>query len=251
MGWLTMRKGKEEEMMKKSRVLTTVLTAGVLAGVLSGCGSLSLNLGDEADRMKNYVQGYLDLTYKGQCNDDYLQEMDLTEEEAQEQYEQSIQVEVEFFQNNIGLFDYPSEETTQKLTQLYKEIYSHSDYTVVSSSKLDSGNYVVEVTVRPIDIMTNFTSDDFQAIFETVLADMGVTTQEQLDAMSEEDYQKADQLYAQQVVQMLEEKMGSIGNGEEKSLTVQIEDDGDMWSPSQDDFDAINLAIIDYSNFGF
>lgn len=244
-------KGKEGEKMKKSSVCTTMLAAGVLAGVLSGCGSLSLNIGDESQRMKSYVQGYLDLTYKGQFNEEYLQEMDLTEEEAQEQYEQGIQAEVEFFQNAIAIFDFRYDEVTEKLTELYKKIYSHSDYTVVSSNKLDSGNYVVEVTVRPIDIMTNFTSDDFQAIFETVLADMGVTTQEQLDAMSEEDYQKADQLYAQQVVQMLEEKMGSIGNGEEKSLTVQIEDDGDMWSPSQDDFDAINLAIIDYSTFGF
>lgn len=237
--------------MKKSRIFTTVLAAGVLAGVLCGCSSLSLNLGNESDRMKNYVQGYLDLTYKGQFNDDYLQELDLTEEEAQERYEQGIQVEVEFFQNAIGIFDYPTEEITQKLTEMYKEIYSHSDYTVVSSNKMDSGNYVVEVTVRPIDIMTNFTSDDFQAIFEEVLADMGITTQEQLEAMSEEDYQKADVAYAEKVLALVESQMANVGNGEEESFTVQIEDDGDMWTPSQDDFDAIDLAMIDYSNFGY
>lgn len=237
--------------MKKSRIFTTVLAAGVLAGVLCGCNSLSLNLGNESDRMKNYVQGYLDLTYKGQFNDDYLQELDLTEEEAQERYDQGIQVEVEFFQNAIGIFDYPTEEITQRLTELYKEIYSHSDYTVVSSNKMDSGNYVVEVTVRPIDIMTNFTSDDFQAIFEEVLADMGITTQEQLEAMSEEDYQKADVAYAEKVLSLVKSQMANVGNGEEESFTVQIEDDGDMWTPSQDDFDAIDLAMIDYSNFGY
>jgi len=237
--------------MKKRRIFTTVLAAGVLAGILCGCGGLSLNLGGESDRMKNYVQGYLDLTYKGQFNDDYLQEMDLTEEEAQEQYDQGIQVEVEFFQNAIGIFDYPTEEVTQRLTELHKEIYSHSDYTVESSSKMDSGNYVVEVTVRPIDIMTNFTSDDFQAIFEQVLMDMGITTQEQLEAMSEEDYQKADNLYADQVLDLLERELDKVGNGEEESFTVQIEDDGDIWTPSQDDFDAIDLAMIDYSNFGY
>lgn len=237
--------------MKKSRIFTTVLAAGVLAGVLCGCNSLSLNLGNESDRMKNYVQGYLDLTYKGQFNDDYLQELDLTEEEAQERYEQGIQVEVEFFESGVGLIDYPTEEITQRLTELYKEIYSHSDYTVVSSNKMDSGNYVVEVTVRPIDIMTNFTSDDFQAIFEEVLTDMGITTQEQLEAMSEEDYQKADNAYAEKVLALVESQMANVGNGEEESFTVQIEDDGDMWTPSQDDFDAIDLAMIDYSNFGY
>ena len=147
-----MKNGKGGETMKKRSVLTTVVAVGVLAGVLCGCGSLSLNLGGgEADRMKNYVQGYLDLTYLGQANDDYLQEMDLTEEEAQERYEQGLQVEVEFFENAIGIFDYPTDEITQRLTDLYKEIYSHSDYTVVSANKMDSGNYVVEVTVRPIE----------------------------------------------------------------------------------------------------
>ena len=247
-----MKNGKGGETMKKRSVLTTVVAVGVLAGVLCGCGSLSLNLGGgEADRMKNYVQGYLDLTYLGQANDDYLQEMDLTEEEAQERYEQGLQVEVEFFENAIGIFDYPTDEITQRLTDLYKEIYSHSDYTVVSSNKMDSGNYVVEVTVRPIDIMTNFTSDDFQEIFEQVLADMGVTSQEQLEAMGEEDYQKADNLYAEKVLDLVESQMANIGNGEEESYTVQITDDGDIWTPSQDDFDAIDLAIIDYSNFGY
>lgn len=237
--------------MKKKHVWTSAVAGTLLASVLCGCGSIRLNLGNEADRMKNYVQGYLDLTYKGVFHNDYLQEMELTQEEAQERYDQSIQVEVEFFQDAIGVFDYPTEEITQQLTEMYKEIYSHSDYTVVSANKMDSGNYVVEVTVRPIDVMTQVTSEDFQAIFEQVLAEQGITSQEQLDAMSEEDYQKADQLYAQQVIQLLEEKMGNIGNGAEESFTVQIIDDGDIWSPSEDDFEAIDLRVIDYSGFGF
>lgn len=237
--------------MKKGRILAAGLAFAMLAGVLCGCGSLSLNLGGEADRMKNYVQGYLDLTYLGKFNGDYLQEMDLTEEEAQKRYEQGVQVEVEFFESTIGLIDYPTDEMTQRLTQLYQEIYSHSDYTVVSSNKMDSGNYVVEVTVRPIDIMTKFTPDDFQEIFEQVLADMGVTSQDQLDAMSQEDYEKADNVYAEKILDLVEGELANIGTGEEESFTVQITDDGDIWTPSQDDFDAIDLAIIDYSNFGY
>lgn len=237
--------------MKKRRKLVAMAGAAVLALSLTACGSISLNLGSEKSRMEGYVQGYLDLTYLGKLNKDYQTEMELSEEEAQQQYEEGIQVEVEFFESGIGLIDYPTEEITQRLTELYKEIYSHSDYTVVSANKMDSGNYVVEVTVRPIDIMTNFTSDDFQEIFEQVMADMGVTSQEQLEAMSEEDYQKADNLYAEKVLDLVESQMANIGNGEEESYTVQITDDGDIWTPSQDDFDAIDLAIIDYSSFGY
>ena len=237
--------------MKKRSVLAPLVAGTVLAGVLCGCGSISLNLGGESDRMKNYVQGYLDLTYKGQLNEDYQKELDLTEEEAQERYDQGIQVEVEFFENSIGIIDYPTEEITQRLTELYKEIYTHSDYTVGAANKLESGNYAVEVTVRPIDIMTNFTSDDFQEVFEQILSERGITTQEQLEALSEEEYQEIDAAYAQQVIDMVEAQLPSVGKGEEETFTVQIEDDGDIWTPSQDDFDAIDLAMIDYSNFGY
>ena len=132
--------------MKKRRKLVAMAGAAVLALSLTACGSISLNLGSEKSRMEGYVQGYLDLTYLGKLNKDYQTEMELSEEEAQQQYEEGIQVEVEFFESGIGLIDYPTEEITQRLTELYKEIYSHSDYTVGAATKLDSGNYAVEDT---------------------------------------------------------------------------------------------------------
>lgn len=237
--------------MRKSTKWAAMAGAVVLTLTLTACGSINLNFGGQEARMQAYVQGYLDLTYKGQFNQDYMKEMDLTEEEAQERYEQGIQVEVDFFENSVGIIDYPTDQINQRLMELYKEIYSHSDYTVVSSNKLESGNYAVEVTVRPIDIMTNFTPDDFQEVFTQILSDMGITTQEQLNAMSEEEYQKVDAQYAQKVLDLVEAQLPNIGNGEEKSFTVQIKDDGDIWNPSQDDFDSIDMAIIDYSNFGY
>lgn len=160
-------------------------------------------------------------------------------------------MEVEFFESGIGLIDYPTEEITQRLTELYKEIYSHSDYTVGAATKLDSGNYAVEVTVRPIDLMTKVTSDDFEKIFEQILADRGITTQEQLEALSEEEYQEIDAVYAEKIVDLLEKELPNTGNGEAETFTVQIEDDGNIWTPSQDDFNSIDLAMIDYSNFGY
>ena len=169
--------------MKKRMKWVAMAGAAVLALALTACGSISLNLGSEKSRMEGYVQGYLDLTYLGKLNKDYQTEMELSEEEAQQQYEEGIQVEVEFFESGIGLIDYPTEEITQRLTELYKEIYSHSDYTVGAATKLDSGNYAVEVTVRPIDLMTKVTSDDFEEIFEQILADRGITTQEQLEEL--------------------------------------------------------------------
>ena len=237
--------------MKKNVNWVAMTGAAALALSLTACGSINLNLGNQSSRMKAYVQGYLDLTYAGQLNEDYQKEIELTKEEAQQRYEDGLEVEVEFFQNAIALIDYPTEELTQRLSELYKKIYSHSDYTVGAATKLESGNYVVEVTVRPIDIMTRVTSDDFQEIFDRILSDRGITTQEQLEALSEEDYQEIDAEYANQVVGLLEQELANTGNGEAETFTVQIQDDGDIWTPSQDDFNSIDLAMIDYSNFGY
>ena len=122
--------------MKKRRKLVAMAGAAVLALSLTACGSISLNLGSEKSRMEGYVQGYLDLTYLGKLNKDYQTEMELSEEEAQQQYEEGIQVEVEFFESGIGLIDYPTEEITQRLTELYKEIY-HEDMDESLKMRLD------------------------------------------------------------------------------------------------------------------
>ena len=99
--------------------------------------------------------------------------------------------------------------------------------------------------------MTKVTSDDFQAIFDQILSDRGITTQEQLEALSEEEYQEIDAVYAEKIVDLLEKELPNTGNGEAETFTVQIEDDGNIWTPSQDDFNSIDLAMIDYSNFGY
>lgn len=237
--------------MKKRMKWVAMAGAAVLALSLTACGSISLNLGSEADRMASYVQGQLDMAYRGQYNEDFLQAVQKTEEEAQAQYEQWMETEAEFFIYGVGLIDYPTEEITQRLSELYKEIYSHSDYTVGAATKLASGNYAVEVTVRPMDIMTKVTSDDFEEIFEQILTDRGITTQEQLEALSEEECQEIDALYAQKIVDLVEAQLPTMGYGEAETFTVQIEDDGNIWTPSQDDFNSIDLAMIDYSNFGY
>lgn len=213
---------------------------------LAGCGGMS-----EEQRLSTYVQGYLDLTYKDQINDDFLEIAGISEEEAEQQYQDGLDVEVQFFIDGIATIEYPTEEIETAIRDMYEEIYSHSSYTVGAASELDSGNYAVEVKVQPIDIMTNFTPEDFQNVFTQVLAERGVTDNFALYSMSEEEYASADQEYANRLVAMIEEKIPSIGYTEEKSLAVQIMDGGDTWEPNQDDFSQLDTWMIDYSTFGY
>lgn len=213
---------------------------------LVGCGGMS-----EEERLAAYVQGYLDLTYKEEISTDFLEIAGISEDEAHTQYEEGLDVEVQFFVEGIAAIEYPTEEIEASIRSMYEEIYSHSAYTVGTATQLDSGNYAVEVKVQPIDIMTHFTPDDFQAVFTQVLAERGVMDNFALYTMSEEDYAAADQEYANRIIAMIEEKIPEIGYTEEKSLAVQIMDGGDMWEPNQDDFSQLDTWMIDYSTFGY
>ncbi len=235
---------------KMKKVLLILLSLALMLS-LTGCGGLWDLLGDESDRIAAYIQGYLDLTYKGQFNEDYMEELDLTEEDMQERYESGLRAEAQFFENAIGYIEYPTEESTSRLMDIYAEIYSYSDYTVESCTKLESGNYAVEVSFRPIDTLTKLNPEQFNQVFVEVLGEFGVYDDEDLANMSEEDYIAADGVYAQRIMDLLEQAIPGTGHGQERSVVVQIKDAGDYWEPVQEDIDTIDYYLIDYSSFGY
>lgn len=235
---------------KMKKVLLILLSLALMLS-LTGCGGLWDLLGDESDRIAAYIQGYLDLTYKGQFNEDYMEELDLTEEDMQERYESGLRAEAQFFENAIGYIEYPTEESTSRLMDIYAQIYSYSDYTVESCTKLESGNYAVEVSFRPIDTLTKLNPEQFNQVFVEVLGEFGVYDDEDLANMSEEDYIAADGVYAQRIMDLLEQAIPGTEHGEERSVVVQIKDAGNIWEPVQSDVDIIDYYLIDYSSFGY
>lgn len=221
------------------------------AMVLSLAACTSMGGVSEEERMQEYVQGRLDMLYKGQYNEGYLEEMEMTKEEAEEYYNQFCLGEAYFFENYVGLVDMPTEETDQEIADLYKEIYSHCKYTVGKGNKLESGNFAVEVTFEPLDIMTKFTPEDFQLVFEDVLVENNITDYDALEALSDEEFGALDAEYTTRILTMIRAELPNMGYGEEKSVTVQIKDTADYYEPVQDDFDRIDNAMIDYTNFGY
>ena len=61
-------------------------------------------------------------------------------------------MEVNYFMQFFGI-EYPTDEITQELTELYKEIYSHSKYEVGEAADVSENTYGVPLTIYPIDIM--------------------------------------------------------------------------------------------------
>lgn len=126
-------------------MLALVLGAAVCVGLLAGCGS--------SVPVSELVKNNLDMIYLDQCTDDFLKRIDLTKEEAHQQYEQSIQTEVQFFASyfNIDL-DLCDSSISDEIADLYHQIYPHSKYEVGNTS-INGETYLVSLTIYPIDVI--------------------------------------------------------------------------------------------------
>ena len=104
------------------------------------------------DSVGALVQGNLDELYLGQYNEDFLQLVDITEAEAEQNYLDGLDVEAQFFAQYF-LIENLTDDIKAEIVDLYKEIYSHSRYEVGEATEVDEDTYGVPVTIYPIDIM--------------------------------------------------------------------------------------------------
>lgn len=226
--------------MKKKSKLTALSLALVL--LLTACmGKSGVMTKQDAEI---YVDGLIKENYLGQYEEGYLELVEITEAEAEAVYENGLETEVSFF---VYLYDIqdPSEELQEELKELYREIYSHTRYEVVSAALQDDGSFSVKVNVEPIDIVQLVSADwdkNMKDFYEEYPSD-------KLNAMNDKEYEKYEQAWARQVVDLYLEKMPEIGNMTVRSLVVQIErDEGGHYSITDESFQQLNDLIIDYTD---
>ena len=99
-----------------------------------------------------YVQGVLNNIYLGDSAA-YMEMVDITAEEAKEEYEQGVEVEADFFLQYYGL-DTVSDEVYQEIVDMYHQIYSKSKFEVKEAVK-NGDDFNVEVVISPIDVIVN------------------------------------------------------------------------------------------------
>jgi len=221
--------------MKRAAALT--LAAGMTLA-LAGCGG-KINKFDAAA----YMEGLMKETYLGEFTKEYMDLVGITEAEAQATYDNSVEVEAEYF-FSIYDIEYPTDELREEVEELYKEIYSHAKFEVISAAEQTDGSFSVKINVEPIDIiqLTDEAWDDAMAPFyEKYPSDVQ-------NAMSDAEYEEMDKEYGQMVVDLVKDQMANIGNQEVQSTTVQLEKDEDgYYAITQEDFSRLNDLIIDYS----
>lgn len=217
----------------KKRVLALVLSTVMCLVLLTGCGG-AFSAGD-------LVQHNLDLIYLNKYDSSYLKQVSLTEEEADQQYEDGIAVEVQYFCNYFNIDLSACDDTIEpQITELYKQIYPYSKYEVGETTK-NGDDYDVELTVYPIDIMQKVAEEDAEGFVEdwTARGEAG-----EFYTMTEEEFETA---WAQGVIDLVFARVSTIGYLEPESLTVRVEKDSDgVYAINEDDFATADAYIIAY-----
>ena len=220
-------------------------TAGVLAAMLTlavtACGGVT------EDDITVYIQGEMDAYYLGQYNQDYLELMDYTEEEAAEAYEWNVNAEADRLLYFMDV-QYYDDDVMTAAEELVRDIYAKSKYTVGTTTKLQDGNFTTEVLVEPIELMHLVTEEDIQDLYAQVCSDAGYSTYDQINALSEDEYNALEIEYAYRVLALLESLLPEITYGSEQSTMIQMKLDennnyvmvGNNWTDMDD-------LIIDYA----
>lgn len=218
--------------MKTNTKKTAVILLSVLIIIsLTGCSLM----GNSKKTYATYVQSLLDVNYKAEFTE-YMKITNSTQEEAQTVYDDGLNYLADALMTAYGINDVEGSDIKSQFVELAKEIYSHASYEIGEVTKTD-GVYQVAVNIQPIDILL-ITYDDVVTYIEDMNQRVtnGDYNDYELDAYEIE--------YAQGIINILNEALPNIGNGETITVTVTILDNDEYYYISDADFLALDKAIL-------
>ena len=220
-------------------------TALALSLSLAACAGETMTAFDATA----YVKGVLDETYKGTWDNAFLDLVDLTDGEAKDAYEASLNEEYQRFAYQFDLNDsLLTEETRQSALDLLAEVSAKAQYTVQQAVALDDTRYAVEVSVRPMDLFIQVREDalaDFQAQFSEQYAgvDLESLTAEERTSL-ETEYENA---WAGGIVELCRSRLGLVNYRDvERILVLVAPDDDGLYTMSDNDFSNLSALILPY-----
>lgn len=231
--------------MKK---MLTALTAGLLAAALTACGGSGLTSFDATA----YVQGLMDETYLGVFDKDYMEMVDIDEEEAMATYQNSLEVEYTYIAENFSFEDdYLTDETYQAALDMIAELYQNARYEVKPATKIEKG-FAIEVSVQPYDLIAVI-NEEYMEDYATAFREKYATyTSDIVNAMSDAEYEEFMTEYendwANGVLDLFRDHADQGGHLAAQSIIVQmIPDDDGYYTITDNDFANLDALILAYS----
>ena len=209
----------------KKRIAGILALTLAFATLLGGCGSKMT-----ADDAKSYAQACLDASYKGEF-DEYLSQTDSTKEEAQEMYDNGINLTMEASDiENSGV----SQELQYKYRQMFIDLYKSADYTLDNAKEDGEDGFTVDVTVKPFRIFEGL-DDELNAKLEEIAANM-------TEVPSDEEI---NEMVYQAMYDIISPKLSNMEYGDPVTVTIHVvpDDDGVYYVPD-DDYQAVENALL-------
>ena len=227
--------------MKEWKRFAAAAAAVAVLTVLSGCQSTTKDA-------TVYVKGELDATYLGTYDQAYIDVVkDMTEADAKQKFDDNVKWEAEILVEDWLPIDMPTDKVYDRAEEVIAEIYSHAKYTVADAEKLKSGDIAVEVTVSPIEIIPLLTEDFQENAWYDILDANGIETQEQMDALTDDEYQVLDEAYAIVLLDELENLIDDLTYVEDQVIMLQMKKDSDgYYVLVESGIQKLDEVMIDY-----
>lgn len=224
--------------MRKIKILRALAAVLLTAMLLSGCSLFETKF-DAA----TYVKGTIDAQYSGIASKAYLDILsEGTAESVKAIYEDRIVAEAEYFYALYYLEQehIPASFMTEVI-ELYREIYAKAKYEVGAATK-SGDNYLVSVTIHPIDIIQKL-DEDFDDYLEEFFED-----EDAIEDMSEEEFET---LWARGFIDIAKARLATLGYLEPETISVQVNVESKskteiLYSISDNDIERIDGLVIKY-----
>lgn len=228
--------------MKK--LLAALLT---LVFTLTACGGGGLTTFDA----ETYLRGQLNATYLGEFDETWLEQVDLTEEEAQQAYEAGLDLEYQYF-SSFFQFDeaYVSEESRQAVKALLAELYQNSRVEVSSAAKSGKG-FTLQVKIQPVDLIALVSDTYMEAYAAEFSARYADTNLEDLESMTEAEQTAFWTVYENDwvtgIVELIRSHFSELGHREAVTMVVQfLPDEEGCFSIPETDFANLDALVLAY-----
>lgn len=209
--------------MKKR--LLTLFMAMTMVVCMTACGS-----GFDA---KGYVEGYLDANFKGEF-DAYAKLCGEDASEVEETYNKTLDDGLNALFTGITI----SDDSMSQLKDAFINVYKKAKYTVNEAEK-DGDKYKVSVKVEPLYL--GLTTENMTELSEKAAKQY---SKENKDATSY-DTDKLYEIYAQLVIEYLNDKAENPTYGEESTVEVVVyKNDDKQYTLSTSDQTALTTALF-------
>ena len=129
----------------------------------------------------------------------------------------------------------------ERAKEVMEKIYAKSKYTVGTGSKTKDGDFVVEVTVSPLDLYSLLTDDDFYDALDQAGFD---------EAETEEEYEAVDAIYGPLMLDLLEDRLDDVEYGEDQIIMLQLKPDDDgYYTLVETGIQKVDEVMIDYNSY--